>query len=397
MKKHFLFCLFAAMTLGGVVTSCSDDDNENEIVVCPIETTTFNSTNGLELTYSGEALLGKQVVFTPNVNDPSKATLEISGAAMSGSESLPISVPAVGVIPGEAVTKLDVDLHINGDVVSFEGESTEEGRTIKYEGSASKSFLKLNLNVQMPSNPLQGKKIQLLVEDKPKDAIAPMHIVWNVVAPDWTGQVVEQDVTFMLKLALGQVKVNGLTLSQCLTGVLKDVSFLPDGNIQASYKDAPTDADFIASPLNLAYYTSSKEGEIRLFLNVPQIIYEASKPKSKAGEAASGADLLPYLAEVMPKLIGMFPQLLTEGIVLNYELDEKGTMFIYLDKEVVLPILKLFNPVLQNEEFLNKLGAVVDSAMPGFGNTVKALAKGLPTWLENTSVMKLGIDFVEVK
>ena len=80
MKKQFFVYLFAALTVGSVVTSCSDDDDP---IVCPIETTTFNSTNGLELTYSGEPLLGKQVVFTPNAQDGTKATLVLSGAKFS--------------------------------------------------------------------------------------------------------------------------------------------------------------------------------------------------------------------------------------------------------------------------------------------------------------------------
>lgn len=394
MKKQFFVCLFAALTLGSVVTSCSDDDDS---IVCPIETTTFNSSNGLELTYSGAPLLGKQVVFTPNAEDATKATLVLSGAV--GDQSLPIALPALDVIPGEKATTLNVDLVINGDAVSFEGTDELNGRTIAYKGTASKSEMMLDLNVTLPTNAVQGKKIALYKDATGKNALAPIKLVWTIMAEDWQGNLVEQDATMLLNVALGMVKIDDLTLSQCLYGVLKEVSFLADGNVQAQYKDTPKSGDFVTSPLNLATYTSPKEGEIRLFLNVPQIINEATKDKSRAEEdkTPSGADLLPYLAEVMPQLIAMVPQLLTEGIQINYTVDENGVMFIYLDKEVLLPILKLFIPVLQNEEFLKTLSGVVEGTMPGFGGTVVALLKGIPVWLENTTKMQFGVQFIENK
>lgn len=62
MRKNLLICMFSALLAGAVVTSCSNDDPEK--VVCPIETTTFNDANGLALTYSGQPMLGKQVVFS---------------------------------------------------------------------------------------------------------------------------------------------------------------------------------------------------------------------------------------------------------------------------------------------------------------------------------------------
>ena len=398
MKKQFFVYLFAALTLGGMVTSCSDDDNET-VVVCPIEATTFNAENGLNLTYSGTPLLGKQVVFTPNSSDATKATLVLSGAQASASKDIPLMLPATGVIPGETTTTLNVDMVINGDVVTFEGTDEQNGCKISYKGTANKSSMNLDLNVVMPSNPIQGKKIALFKDETGKDNLAPIKLVWTIMAEDWQGNLGEQDATMLLNMALGMVKIDDLTLSQCLYGVLKEVSFLADGNVQAQYKDTPKSSDFVTSPLNLATYTSPKEGEIRLFLNVPQIINEATKDKSRAEEdkTPSGADLLPYLAEVMPQLMAMVPQLLTEGIQINYTVDENGVMFIYLDKEVLLPILNLFIPVLQNQDFLDAVGAIVNEAMPGFGATVSALLKGIPTWLENTTKMQFGVKFVESK
>lgn len=81
MKKRVLFCLVAGLACGGFFTSCSDDDDptNDEIVVCPVGQTTYTDASGLVLTYSGQPVLGKQVVFAPDANDGSKATLTISG------------------------------------------------------------------------------------------------------------------------------------------------------------------------------------------------------------------------------------------------------------------------------------------------------------------------------
>ena len=48
MKKNLFYYLFAVICTIGLFTSCSDDD---EKVVNPIPQTTFNSENGLQLTY----------------------------------------------------------------------------------------------------------------------------------------------------------------------------------------------------------------------------------------------------------------------------------------------------------------------------------------------------------
>lgn len=51
-KKLFYF--FTLICCLSFFTACSDDDD----VKCPVENTVFTDNNGLQLTYSGEALLG---------------------------------------------------------------------------------------------------------------------------------------------------------------------------------------------------------------------------------------------------------------------------------------------------------------------------------------------------
>lgn len=121
MKKNLFYYLFAVICTIGLFTSCSDDD---EKVVNPIPQTTFNSENGLQLTYNGAPLLGKKVTFTPDATEATKATLRLEGefdltGILKGQRSNMTSPTGPGVFPGSPVTTLSVDLSINGNQCTF--------------------------------------------------------------------------------------------------------------------------------------------------------------------------------------------------------------------------------------------------------------------------------------
>lgn len=64
MKKNLFYYLFAVICTIGLFTSCSDDD---EKVVNPIPQTTFNSENGLQLTYNGAPFGGMAGMMVPTL------------------------------------------------------------------------------------------------------------------------------------------------------------------------------------------------------------------------------------------------------------------------------------------------------------------------------------------
>lgn len=390
MKKHFLFCLFAAMTLGGVVTSCSSDDDEP--IVCPIETTTFNSTNGLELTYSGETLLGKQVVFTPDATDGTKATLTLSGVTFSV-EGMPIPLPGTGVIPGEGTTVLNVEnMTINGDAVSFEGKSESNGNVITYKGSANKSGLKLDLNVTLAANNFTGKTIKLLPYDsKAKTSPITMDWVADATFPFLGTQYDLHSLLTMVQIMeLVEIKSEAgskkVTLGAALNMVLNQVSFLADGNIQAQYKDAPTDAEWKTSPLNFASYVMGADGKLRVFINAEQIMaFEQSA--SRAG-----------FADVIPSLLEAASKLMIEGIPVSFK-EENNVMQFYLDEQTLLPIVNLLKPLLQDKETVATIVKLLaDAAGPQMAPMVQMivgpLLNSLPNIIDKTSMMHFGINTV---
>lgn len=382
MRKNLLICMFSALLAGAVVTSCSNDDPEK--VVCPIETTTFNDANGLALTYSGQPMLGKQVVFTPNATDGSKATLVLSSTAVS----MPVSftraeagsgMQAAGVIPGETSTTLEVNLVVEGDKVTFEGVDEKDGRKITYKGEATSGDMKLDLQVVMPENALTGTTWKL-AEDA-NDPISPFHVVWEADHQIQMGEI--------LNVVIQMTPIQGVLMPQALRSVLQNVTFQQDGNIQAQFKNKVTDTEWIESPKNLAMYTvDESKHQIRIFLNVSQIMAVSSQADSKAG-----------VQEILPQLMSQLATLLSEGIPVSYTMLEDGTTAFYLDTELVLPLLKLVAPLTANPELKAQVIELVKNNAGAMGDFAAAFVSQI---LDNfvdivdaTSKVQLGIKMVK--
>lgn len=278
MKKNLFYYLFAVICSVALFTSCSDDDDDK--VVSPVGETTFTDANGLALTYSGVSMLGKKVTFTPNAADATKATLTLSGLMDLSSILRSNDTPAVnapGVIPGETTTTLNVEnMIIDGDKVVFEGTEENNGRSIKYSGEATSENMNLALEVTMPSNVLSGTSWDLAPTGTmfDGDPMAPIHVKWD--ADEFPFNEGTWDINSAISLIVSMTQIEGKSIPQLLSGVLNKVTFLPDGNIQAEYKNSLTDTEWKTSELNIATYTVSNN-KIYLFLNLSQIMSSANK------------------------------------------------------------------------------------------------------------------------
>ena len=181
MKKNLFYYLFAVICTIGLFTSCSDDD---EKVLCPIGETTFTDSKGLQLTYSGEMMLGKSVIFTPNSSDATKATLTLTGnRELAMIDTRETHVPPIsGVIPGQSTTTLNIEnMVIDGNKVIFEGVEESNGCIIKYKGDAISGEMNLALEVTMPSNPLANTSWNMAPTGSmwEGDPMAPIHVKWD--------------------------------------------------------------------------------------------------------------------------------------------------------------------------------------------------------------------------
>lgn len=382
MKKNLFYYLFAVICSVSLFTSCSDDDDEK--VVCPVGETTFTDKSGLQLTYSSAPMLGKMVQFVPQGN---KAVLTLSGAPLdlSGLQrdamSAPSGLTTAGVVPGELTTTLNVDLKIEGDKVSFEGTDKKEGRVLTYKGEATPSGMKLDVNVTMPTMGLAGTSWNLASLDK-EEPTAPLHIVWKENHD-------EVEMEGILKLMISMIPVENSTIPQLLDGVLKKVTFLPDGNIQAEYKDNPTDEAFKTSPLNLAMYSMDGDNKIRVYLNVNQIMavaYQKSAHVNRRGFAGFEADYSSYVAE---------------GVPVFYREKENGNVAFYLGYDVFQPLLAIAGELVKDEALKAALVELVkENAGPlgGFAAAfVKQILDKLPDIIAVTEDVQIGIDLISAK
>ena len=371
MKKN-LFYLFALICSVSLFTSCSDDDDKVE---SPVGETTFTEDNGLVLTYSGEPMLGKQVQFTPQGN---KAVIMLSsiGADLSGLVRSTGQSTGTGIIPGESATILNVDLNINGDKVTFEGTSTQNGSQIAYKGEATTGSMKLDLNVTMPTNALTNTSWSL-VPLSSKEPTVPLHIVWK------STHTVQMEG--IIKMMIPMIPIEGQTIPKLLSAVLGKVTFLPDGNIQAEYKDNPTDEAFKTSPLNLAMYTVVNN-QVLVHLNLNQIMAITANPGTRAS-----------LEEALPELIAIVLPMLTNGIPVSYTQDGDNMAF-YLGYDVLAPLLNVAAKLMEDEEMKATVIELVRENAGAMGGLAVAFVTQILNQLTDivavTTDVQIGIDMI---
>ena len=180
----------------------------------------------LDLTYSGEKLIGKTVSF--QTEDSKKGTLTLND-----------------IIPGENETSFRINLSEQEDNYTFSGETVSgAGATVKYAGSITPKTMKLDLNVTMPQNQwIKTYQMSELTRGRGKDVIRNQ----TTGEYEW-GESDNQILTAALytDMDLEMVKEAGslyATVSVIIKGMggyllpqlLKSVTLESDGNITAEY------------------------------------------------------------------------------------------------------------------------------------------------------------------
>lgn len=393
MKKNLFYYLFAVICTIGLFTSCSDDD---EKVVNPIPQTTFNSENGLQLTYNGAPLLGKKVTFTPDATEATKATLRLEGefdlaGILKGQRSNMTSPTGPGVFPGSPVTTLSVDLSINGNQCTFSGVSETEYCTFSYAGKVTAVTMDLSFtDVTLKNTALAGTvwKPTPLANTEDGGMDEPIHFVWKSgtkAAIEIFGHPSEIEINDLLLLALrfplfDDGSGDRVSVEQMLCSVLKDVTLGADGNIVATYMDAANGGtEWVTSPSNMAQYVVTGDNQLLLFLNPQAIMANVDNVEKSVRTVDVGAILQQAIAELYPMLIN--------GVPLTYT-KEGNRMKVFLGTDLLLPLMKnIVAPLFEDEEFLNMVIEAMKSD-PQFGGMAGMMVptlKLLPEIIKNTT------------
>lgn len=405
MKKNLFYYLFAVICTIGLFTSCSDDD---EKVVNPIPQTTFNSENGLQLTYNGAPLLGKKVTFTPDATEATKATLRLEGefdltGILKGQRSNMTSPTGPGVFPGSPVTTLSVDLSINGNQCTFSGVSETEYCTFSYAGKVTAGTMDLSFtDVTLKNTALAGTvwKPTPLANTEDGGMDEPIHFVWKsgtkAAIEIFPGHS-EIEINDLLLLALrfplfDDGSGDRVSVEQMLCSVLKDVTLGADGNIVATYMDAANGGtEWVTSPSNMAQYVVTGDNQLLLFLNPQAIMANVDNVEKSVRTVDVGAILQQAIAELYPMLIN--------GVPLTYT-KEGNRMKVFLGTDLLLPLMKnIVAPLFEDEEFLNMVIEAMKSD-PQFGGMAGMMVptlKLLPEIIKNTTQLEIGLDLTQVK
>lgn len=406
MKKNLFYYLFAVICTIGLFTSCSDDD---EKVVNPIPQTTFNSENGLQLTYNGAPLLGKKVTFTPDATEATKATLRLEGefdlsGILKGQRSNMTSPTGPGVFPGSPVTTLSVDLSINGNQCTFSGVSETEYCTFSYAGKVTAGTMDLSFtDVTLKNTALAGTvwKPTPLANTEDGGMDEPIHFVWKfgtkAAIEILSGHPSEVEINDLLLLALrfplfDDGSGDRVSVEQMLCSVLKDVTLGADGNIVATYMDAANGGtEWVTSPSNMAQYVVTGDNQLLLFLNPQAIMANVDNVEKSVRTVDVGAILQQAIAELYPMLIN--------GVPLTYT-KEGNRMKVFLGTDLLLPLMKnIVAPLFEDEEFLNMVIEAMKSD-PQFGGMAGMMVptlKLLPEIIKNTTQLEIGLDLTQVK
>ena len=397
MKKNLFYYLFAVICSVTLFTSCSDDDDEK--MVNPVPQTTFTGENGLQLTYNGAPMPGKKVTFTPDATNAQKATLRLEGEfdlngilgkAKSAAAREDVSMPtAPGVLPGSPVVTLPVDLTINGDQCSFAGTSETDYCTFSYKGEVSAGAMELDLSeVKLKNAKLAGMtwKLEPYDETNPNET-DPIYLVWEAEK-----KVLGLPIESVLKKALRMDLIaagadNKISATDMLGTVLQDVTFMEDGNIVATYKDAANGGtEWTKSPVNLAQYVVENDNQMKVFLNPAAIIAAVNN----AGRAVD-------VQAVIQQAIQMLYPMLVNGVPVAFGQTDDA-LSVYLNTELLLPLLKtLVVPLLSDEEVVAMLVELMKKD-PDFGEMAglaEPTLKAFPEIIESTTKVEIGLNFVK--
>lgn len=398
MKKNLFYYLFAVICSVTLFTSCSDDDDEK--MVNPVPQTTFTGENGLQLTYNGAPMPGKKVTFTPDATNAQKATLRLEGEfdlngilgkAKSAAAREDVSMPtAPGVLPGSPVVTLPVDLTINGDQCSFAGTSETDYCTFSYKGEVSAGAMELDLSeVKLKNAKLAGMtwKLEPYDETNPNET-DPIYLVWEAEKKVLGFMPIESVLKIALRMDLIVAGAdNKISATDMLGTVLQDVTFMEDGNIVATYKDAANGGtEWTKSPVNLAQYVVENDNQMKVFLNPAAIIAAVNN----AGRAVD-------VQAVIQQAIQMLYPMLVNGVPVAFGQTDDA-LSVYLNTELLLPLLKtLVVPLLSDEEVVAMLVELMKKD-PDFGEMAglaEPTLKAFPEIIESTTKVEIGLNFVK--
>ena len=388
------------------LTACSDDDDDR--VVRPVETAKHFTGNDLDLKFSGEKVIGKDVLFTPDAEKAESATLTFLGERFDVESAMQRAAEAKGyltssVFAGEPEVSLPITMTLQGDMGTFEGNGESKYYTYSYKGSVIENQLAVEFtNVLLKNNKLGGTAWALepiVTNDWGMVESTPLTFQWDSekkVAVEMFGSTTEYTMTQLLAVVMSMPVIpvddkTKVTIPQILTSLLQEVKFENDGNLIATYMDMDSKA-MKTSAKGIAQYVIANDKTIKLILNPFAIAADASKNPNQKPES----EMSNIMKALTPTILAALNAdvRLSEGIDINYTLDG-DKLQATVDETLLLPVLKLFAPMLQNPDLINTIVEKVkqNPEMAAMAPMLESLLKQFPEVINTTSKIELGLKF----
>lgn len=276
-------------------------------------------------------------------------------------DSLSLSVGGINFSDREAV--------LNGSVLTLKqalpGENETEFTIIR-EGNKI-TGVNSNANREVALNgTIDGDKLGLNLTLKVKSS---MKAKWDVkklflnVEPEYIVEEGEPDLVGLVGM-----------LGSMVSYIMPNISFEEDGNIVAYYcKDMANMGNpkaYENSPKGMALY-NVVDNKIYIALNLSGIVEDATTPKA---ESSIGRSDYNPLTSLMAMVDTGLPLYLRDG--------EEGLKEVYVDREMMLPVVKMLPSLLS--AYGDKLG--------DYKETLEQIVAALVPLVENSEVVELGLQ-----
>lgn len=355
--------------------------------------------NTLDLTYSGEKLIGKTVSF--KTEDSETGTLTLND-----------------VIPGEKETPMSrIQLYESGDKNSYTFSGTNitmGGVTVKYEGKITPKNMQLSLDVTMAyaNSVANAYAFPVYSHTANEEGITRNSGASYVNITTKTGGESIQPVILQVQ----QMATN--VLDVIFPYVLKDITLEKNGFITANYTTSPvdmneivevansgkTDAEFkklinkrsyTSSPQGLAYWNQTGNKTFVVQLNIPAIVSLIAQnngqqidPQLIAGisEALLKSDparfklalsainmvlnneIITYILKLNDNTFATLLSWMKNGIPMGIN-QTKDHTYIYFNKETLMPFISIVGSLLETD--LSGVAVLFDKMEIGVDLTVK--------------------------
>lgn len=345
MIRNLLLHLLSAVSIVFFLTACDNETNQDSLSPGQVNARYSNklsSQENLTLGYEGMPLIGKDVYFELKSTNTAEVTL-------------------FNVLPGETQTSIkEVAITAGADGYTFTGNATgTNGTTFNYNGHVIAGKMELDvMNIKIPASSLTE------------------HGTWHIVHTGKGANTLYNGIGGEGSL-IGTIYslVGHKLLSNLVSSVLDNVTFMPDGNLTAAYAPLPDSVkigqmitgnglvrpsgDWKTSPVNLAFYYVKNNSDLYIVPNIDMIIRQVQLNK---GTKADSDNLMNVIKQVYGKIvtwgtIGVKLTIRTEG-------DQK---LLVLEKEEIqdlFALLPLIKGLLPAETLDKPLTEVLAGVIP---------------------------------